>query len=229
MFARKLKALGYPSISNFDHSDQKKIQELVIWLEDQKIRHYKIEDRAALRKTSDISSWQRAFSKYLDDLSCPHSDRTNSPVTTDWLLGLAVRLVYGENPQRYRKCTKQTNSASKGVAPSSNPLDSLDFDDEAMKAGITTLATLLQIPPHHDHKEVLKVDICSHSVYSKLSSLRCLVLLVDYVTEEAVKILRLLHIQNLRQLQSQINEALVIVQNVTANPKTDQRLGKIGR
>ncbi|KAF6029901.1 C14orf166 [Bugula neritina] len=157
MFARKLKALGYPSISNFDHSDQKKIQELVIWLEDQKIRHYKIEDRAALRKTSDISSWQRAFSKYLDDLSCPHSDRTNSPVTTDWLLGLAVRLVYGENPQRYR---------------------TINF---------------------------------------------------YYVTEEAVKILRLLHIQNLRQLQSQINEALVIVQNVTANPKTDQRLGKIGR
>ncbi|KAF6029894.1 hypothetical protein EB796_011793 [Bugula neritina] len=62
-----------------------------------------------------------------------------------------------------------------------------------------------------------------------LRGYKCHVLLVDYVTEEAVKILRLLHIQNLRQLQSQINEALVIVQNVTANPKTDQRLGKIGR
>ncbi|KAF6029893.1 C14orf166 [Bugula neritina] len=135
---------------------RKKFQELVICWKIRKYVHYKIEDRGALRKTSDISSWQRAFSKYLDDLSCPHSDRTISPVTTDWLLGLAVRLVYGENPQRYRKCTRQTSSTSKDVAPSSNPLDSLDFDDEAMKAGITTLATLLQIPPHHDHKEVLK-------------------------------------------------------------------------
>lgn len=52
---------------------------------------------------------------------------------------------------------------------------------------------------------------------------------LDYVTDEAMKIVRLLHIRNLRDLQTQINEALVSVQKVTADPKTDQRLGKIGR
>ena len=56
-----------------------------------------------------------------------------------------------------------------------------------------------------------------------------LFLIADYVTDEAVKILRLLHIRNLRELQSKVNEALVGVQKVTADPKTDQRLGKIGR
>ena len=62
---------------------------------------------------------------------------------------------------------------------------------------------------------------------------------------EAAAVLRLLHIQDLRVLQTQINEAIVAVQKVlsidveietiatvfqvTANPKTDTRLGKVGR
>ena len=64
---------------------------------------------------------------------------------------------------------------------------------------------------------------------------------------EATAVLRLLHIQDLRLLQTQINEAIVAVQKVmslkigdkyekcgyavqvTANPKTDTRLGKVGR
>ena len=42
--------------------DEKKFRNLVVWLEDQKIRHYKIEDRAGLR---DIGNdlWQSHFSK----------------------------------------------------------------------------------------------------------------------------------------------------------------------
>jgi len=51
----------------------------------------------------------------------------------------------------------------------------------------------------------------------------------DELTDEASKILRMLHIKNLRELQTLINESIVKVQNVTANPKTDQRLGKVGR
>lgn len=50
----------------------------------------------------------------------------------------------------------------------------------------------------------------------------------DSVLNQAAKVLRLLHVQNLRQLQTQINELIVAVQNVTANPKTDTKLGKVG-
>lgn len=46
---------------------------------------------------------------------------------------------------------------------------------------------------------------------------------------EAAKILRLMHIKDLRDLQTQINSAIVAVQAITANPKTDSRLGKVGR
>lgn len=50
----------------------------------------------------------------------------------------------------------------------------------------------------------------------------------DYVLNRAAKILRLLYIHDLRNLQTKINEAIVAVQSITANPKTDTKLGKVG-
>ena len=44
----------------------------------------------------------------------------------------------------------------------------------------------------------------------------------DPSLNEAAKVLRLLHIKELRHLQTSINELIVATQAVTANPKTDQ-------
>ena len=46
---------------------------------------------------------------------------------------------------------------------------------------------------------------------------------------DALKLLRLLYINNLRDLQTSINSILVNVQSITADPKTDITLGRIGR
>ena len=54
------------------------------------------------------------------------------------------------------------------------------------------------------------------------------VFISDYISAEAAKILRLLHIRDLRELQTQINLAIVKVQALIANPKTDTKLGKVG-
>ena len=51
----------------------------------------------------------------------------------------------------------------------------------------------------------------------------------DPAVREALKILRLTHLNHLRDLQSEINAAIETVQAATANPKTDTRLGKVGR
>jgi len=50
----------------------------------------------------------------------------------------------------------------------------------------------------------------------------------DKSMNNAAKVLRLLYIQDLRQLQTAINECIAVTQTVTANPKTDSRLGKVG-
>ena len=41
--------------------------------------------------------------------------------------------------------------------------------------------------------------------------------------------LRLLHQSELRNLQTRINEIIVKAQSVTADPKTDERLGRVGK
>ena len=50
----------------------------------------------------------------------------------------------------------------------------------------------------------------------------------DYVLNQALKVMRLLYIHDLRDLQTHGNECIVAVQNLTANPKTDTKLGKVG-
>lgn len=50
----------------------------------------------------------------------------------------------------------------------------------------------------------------------------------DKILDNAGRVLRLLRVHELRDLQTKINEIIVAVQNVTADPKVDDRLGKLG-
>ena len=93
-FKRKLTALDFPSPDKFDPVNETQFRELVVWLEDQKIRHYSIDDRASLRNTKD-GDWTETYRKYLSDLACPIMSGSQQEIL-DWLLGCAVRFEYGE-------------------------------------------------------------------------------------------------------------------------------------
>lgn len=51
----------------------------------------------------------------------------------------------------------------------------------------------------------------------------------DPTLNRAANVLRLLYINDLKELQTQVNAMLVQLQSLTANPKTDSRLGQVGR
>ena len=51
----------------------------------------------------------------------------------------------------------------------------------------------------------------------------------DAEVERAVAVARLLHVNDLRRLQSEVDAFLVAMQEYTADPKTDSRIGKVGR
>lgn len=250
MFRRKLKALEYHHPDNFNVTDEKEFRNLVVWLEDQKIRLYKIEDRTELRNISS-SDWPSTFKKYLNELDCP-VDRNLRPTVVDWLLSHAVRLEYSENNESYNSAIAakvNSQNSDQDAAASGEPdegLLNLTVDNPDLKAGVMSLAKLLNLPEHEDHFVLLQAI---RSVIESKLSLTAIkemgqkkkgdVLPLDNTNlgfdtgdsavNEASKIMRLLHISELRDLQTKINEAIVAVQAITANPKTDQSLGRVGK
>lgn len=50
----------------------------------------------------------------------------------------------------------------------------------------------------------------------------------DPAVLQAMKVLRLAELHKLRDLQTCINECIVAMQQVTSDPKTDTKLGKVG-
>ncbi|NXY09670.1 RTRAF protein, partial [Pteruthius melanotis] len=214
--------------------DETEFRNFIVWLEDQKIRHYKIEDRGNLRNIHS-EDWPKSFEKYMKDVNCPFKIQERQE-TVDWLLGLAVRLEYGDNADKYKDSTPDGAKNTENTAKNAEPLINLDVNNPDFKAGVMALANLLQIQRHDDYLVMLKAirilvqerltqdaiakasqskEVCTHTAYA--------------VINEAAQILRLLHIEELRELQTKINEAIVAVQAIIADPKTDHRLGKVGR
>lgn len=75
-------------------SDTQHFRKVILWLEDQKIRHYTIEDRKKLR---DITSeeWPKTFEKYCNDVKCPIAK--NEIDQLEWFLGYAIWLEFGDD------------------------------------------------------------------------------------------------------------------------------------
>uniref|UniRef100_A0AAZ3RUH8 RNA transcription, translation and transport factor protein n=1 Tax=Oncorhynchus tshawytscha TaxID=74940 RepID=A0AAZ3RUH8_ONCTS len=221
--------------------DETEFRNFIVWLEDQKIRHYKIEDRGNLRNIPS-SGWPKSFEQYLQDVNCPFTVEERQE-SVDWLLGLAVRLEYGDNVEKYKNCPPAT--ATEAAKPS-DPLIHLDSSNPDFKAGVLGLASLLKIQRHDDYLVMLKAiriliqeRLTPEAIAKASQSKEGLPVALDKhilgfdtgdaTLNEAAQILRLLHIEELRDLQTRINEAIVAVQAVIADPKTDHRLGKVGR
>ncbi|XP_033105343.1 RNA transcription, translation and transport factor protein-like [Anneissia japonica] len=241
MFKRKLEALGYGR-GDLDIRDETHWRNFIIWIEDMKIRFYAIEDRESLRKSTG-EQWIKTYEQYLKDIVCPYigSDRAT---IAEWLLGHAVRLEYAEQVDKYKAVSVE--STVKG-ASSEDPFKHLNPEDPNFKAGLASICRLLKMPEHYDQevtlrgvsvlirqrlsKEALEDESLTSQEGSKISLEDCPLGFDtgDKNLNEAAKILRLLHVNELRELQTRINEAIVCAQSVTANPKTDERLGKVGR
>ncbi|CAH1402702.1 unnamed protein product [Nezara viridula] len=238
-----------PIMANFSTTpgcfrNEQHFKTVVLWLEDQVIRHYKIEDRESLRDL-DSPNWNNAFVQYCKDLECPLPVASPNECL-EWIAGLAVRLEYSDNKEKYKNQTSEILKNQKNTTPvvkSSNPLDNLDFQSLEFKNGVEELAKLLKVTQHPDHLVTLEA-ICNlitqsldkntvnetkpQGVPYPIMEMDLGFDLGDYVLNRAAKILRLLYIHDLRNLQTKINEAIVAVQSVTANPKTDTKLGKVG-
>lgn len=115
--------------SGFYFIDRKVFASTVLWLEDQKIRQYKIEDREDLRRVDQLDIWEQAYENYKYDLSMPHLVTPLEEIT--WLLGYAIRLEFLDAPESYKainsiEVSKQQNKSIAPTIKAENFFDDMD-------------------------------------------------------------------------------------------------------
>ena len=95
---RLLTCLEYPFVDSLDFDTEKyqQIHQLIVWLEDRKIRALDVSEREPLRDLS--THWDHVVSRYLSDLGCPHAwSRGTALPCLIWLVNYAVSLDYEDN------------------------------------------------------------------------------------------------------------------------------------
>ncbi|XP_023019348.1 RNA transcription, translation and transport factor protein [Leptinotarsa decemlineata] len=244
MSKRLLTALDYPQADNLNLNDEKTFRTVIVWLEVNKIRNAPPNVVNFLKNTNS-RDWDRVYTEYKQQISCPVFETKLEEL--HWLLGYAVQLEARSNKSKYLK--HAVENLQKTNVPSvvaENSLDKLDFSSKEFTDGINGLAKILKIVPHSDPFVTLRAV---RKVVTKRMAPDCVANpqkyiltgtpfpiqeadlgfdLGDPVLNQAAKILRMIYIQDLRELQTRANELIVAIQCITANPKTDTKLGKVG-
>lgn len=242
-----LTALNHPNAGSVDYYNRKEFASTVMWLEDQKIRQLPIDSRAFLRDTDKLDKWEIEYSKYKKELGMPTFVKPAEEMA--WLLSLAVRLEFLDESTIYKDINSeqinQRNKANNANAPnmkSKNIFDNIDFNQPEFERGLKTLVNQLGFTSHPDNAVLLEAAAIlinknketfagsKHNTVtgSSLTFEEKYIVAKDRSLDLAVRIMRFNQIYKLRDLQTKINETLVAVQNVTNDPKTDTKLGKVG-
>ena len=169
--ARKLEALRYPY--NWDETTVtiSKLQEMIIWLEDQKIRWWQPTDRAVLKSETEVE-FMKGLLEYCKDIGfggnisfTPGMDLSaNKSVLTmvDWVVGKGVRLEYADKAQNYNSAHAKYRSLGMSNVTKINSGDevddelSIDLTDKVnMLSSVNNILAMLDSPPSTDLEQGL--------------------------------------------------------------------------
>lgn len=224
MFQGKLMALDYHNPAGFNHEDEPEFRNLIVWLEDQKIRQYKIEGGGNWRNIHS-SDWPKFFEKYLRDVNCPFKIQDGQE-TIDRVLGLAVGLESGDNAETYKDLGLDNTKNASGV----EALIHLDVNNPDFKVAVMALGNLLKIPRQDGYLVMLKAIriLVQDAVATANQTKEGFPVALDKhtlgfdtgnaVLNETAPILWLLHIEEVGELQTKLREATVADQAITADP-----------
>mmetsp|Transcript_62268 Transcript_62268/g.181912 ORF Transcript_62268/g.181912 Transcript_62268/m.181912 type:complete len:262 (-) Transcript_62268:121-906(-) len=236
---RKLGALQYPDLESacLSGPDYCKI---VLWLEEEKIRLYEKADRRNLRDFGD-EAWYKHAAGYAKELGVPspeglsEKDLNTKLRVLNALTNVAIHDVYrdkveakevtlappskpvsggGEGKQQLRDLVEPLNRLLKHWSLPQLTQDAIDTDTIA---ALRCVRTRLCVPAKPGPSVPLELDELPTGFQDE-----------DPEVARAASVLRLLHSIELGQLQVNINNVINGLQELTADPKTDSKLGKVG-
>jgi RLL motif-containing protein 1 len=239
VLVRKLKALSYPEVDALSLTGQAYCK-VVLWLEEEKIRLFEKNDRKALRDFS--NAWYGHVIDYCKELGVNADGLDEKNIAAklrvlNGLTNLAIHDIYRDkaeaneivqapppkavaaagdvNAQKLQELIAPLNRLLESVSLPKLPADSADTD---------TLAALECI-----HARVCPPATKDVGTPLDLDQLPVGFHIADPEVKRAACVLRLLHGNELRDLQVRINQVINDLQKLTADPKTDSRLGRVGR
>ena len=223
--ARRLTALQYPH-TNDDFGDLPAAQRLIVWLEDRYIRHLTVAARVPLR-----SGTPSALEYYLHEVVAPdwvmeYYREASYHNVCSWLVNLALQYEY-----------EATVSAA--TAPPALTLE--DEDLRALAAAfhvppashvVGTLQAVIKAararprPPPPSTTAPAPKRMAPSATSGKMASQAHESPSVDtfplgfegsgkQAVDDAMRVLRLMHVRQLRELQDRVNEMIVCMQEVT--------------
>lgn len=229
-----LSCLSFPNANSVSITKRSDLVKIVSWLEDRKIRELEISDRNSLRNDSD--GWDSEFIKYLEKLGCPFS--WTNETTSDcilWLVSYAVEVEYEYNADACRNIEGTISSvdSDKKLSATIDQIGDIlglkrlfnENDPDFLSRLNRILPTML--PNIQSTKEV--IDTSTSSITLTLEDFPLGFDSGDEIVNKIATVLRMLHLVDLRDLQSDLNTLIVLGQQFTANPKTNAALGKVGR
>lgn len=232
---RKLEALGYPDIAAASLGGQAYCK-IVLWLEEEKIRYYEKFDRKALRDFNKV--WYSNVQDYCKELNVPCEGLSEKNMAVKLnvlnnLTNLAIHDIYRDKVEAGELTITAPAKATTGdevqrlvnlVPPLNKLLECFNLPQLPNEPADTdTIAALRCI-----HTRVYVPNQDTDGTNLDLNALPVGLQIDDPEVRKAAAVLRLLHGIELQQLQVNINQVINELQQLTANPKTDARLGRVG-
>ena len=243
LLTTRLAALNHPAASTFSPSEASTTA-LAAWLEDRFIRQLPMDARTELR-----AGEPEALQFYLAEMDAPEWVLSGSPSTMcSWLINIALQYEYGDNQQKY-EALATVATAQQPIAPDNPDLLRLCAALRVTPASdaAATLQAVVKAARQRPRPPPMAAPAPKRAT-SALTADRAPVPVSEFIPEftaeafplgfegsgrpagdDVARVMRMLHVQELRRLQDSVNATIVSLQEFTANPKTDARLGRVGR
>eukprot|EP00922_Rhytidocystis_sp_ex-Travisia-forbesii_P068994 GHVS01102893.1.p1 GENE.GHVS01102893.1~~GHVS01102893.1.p1 ORF type:complete len:360 (+),score=52.27 GHVS01102893.1:118-1197(+) len=215
-----------------------KFRQLVVWLEESKLRFYTRAERKLLRDIHS-QSWWKTFYKYCADLGVVFGNDEipgSAPrclLAADKLSSIALQDQYLDNAERL------THQQPKGGSPCGGRPEEEEVGLQRLHPHVGAMLSVLCLPPLPDKPsdqclaaalKCVRVRLEKREDPAECAPTSLAVIPAGLPTKigadlrDAVAVLRLLHNHELRLLQCFINSSISSLQEITGDPKTDTRL-----